>query len=113
MEHAKIYRIHDGFRRKYISFLLPGEDVRALAFIGPYMDTQPTLEELHNIAEYYHISPGLFPEIQSYYEGVTIISDDIGILAVINTLGTRIWGSADSFSYVDTSEVFSVSGNDS
>ena len=113
MEHAKIYRIHDGFRRKYISFLLPGEDVRALAFIGPYMDTQPTLEELHSIAEYYHISPGLFPEIQSYYEGVTIISDDIGILAVINTLGTRIWGSADSFSYVDTSEVFSVSGNDS
>ena len=95
-----IYKITDAFWCNYL-FLLLSEKERIAVVIGPYMSAQLSREQLLQEAERHCIPPTLFRQLETFYGGVPVISDEGFLLAVVSTYTDTLWGGSDAYTVVD------------
>jgi len=97
-----IYRLTDTFSRLFYVFLLPGTKEQTIVFIGPYIQQAVSNDLLCQTLEKLHIHPSFLSEFESYFSNITLLNDDIAILAILHTLGTRMWGNDTNFQIMDS-----------
>ena len=95
-----IYKVTDSFWCNYLFLLLPEKEDTAVV-IGPYMSTQLNRDQLLQEAERHCIPPALFRQLETFYGGVPVITDESFLLAVVNTYAETLWGGSDTYSVVD------------
>ena len=100
MEGNTIYRVTDAFLCNYLFLRLPEKEPTAVV-IGPYMSTQLSRDQLLQEAERHCIPPALFRQLETFYGGVPVITDESFLLAVVNTYAETLWGGSDTYSVVD------------
>ena len=95
-----IYKVTDSFWCNYLFLLLPEKEDTAVV-IGPYMSTQLSRDQLLQEAERHCIPPALFRQLETFYGGVPVITDESFLLAVVNTYADALWGGSDAYTVVD------------
>lgn len=100
-EPNKIYRISDDFLCHYFAFWLPGTEKPSYILIGPYLLEHVTLQSMLDHASRFAIPPALFPQLEKYYQALTIVPDENSLLILVNTFGEHIWGSLDNIELQD------------
>ena len=95
-----IYKVTDSFWCNYLFLLLPEKEDTAVV-IGPYMSTQLSRDQLLQEAERHCIPPALFRQLETFYGGVPVITDESFLLAVVNTYAETLWGGSDAYTVVD------------
>lgn len=94
-----IYRIQDNFQCIYYFLNLPQQEVSTALSIGPFTVQEISAPTLMHYIEQYSMPPHLFKSLQNYFFMVPFIPDDSMLQAILNTLGEKIWGSLEDFSY--------------
>lgn len=100
-EPNTIYKTVDLFMCSYIYFLLPRSHPPAAVVIGPYLTIDPSREMLLELAEKLGVPLAYHAAMTDYYASLPVHHDPSAIMAVVNTLGETLWGSAEAFSTVD------------
>ena len=97
-----IYRFFDEYHCNYIFMRLPSSDDEHFFFIGPYLPTPPSNEQIQRKAELLHLTPEQCEEFTKYYYRLPIVEDENLLLTISTTLGKSLWG-IDNYSieYVD------------
>lgn len=94
-----VYKLTDSFLCSYLYLRLPDEHPLFL-LVGPYLETEPTHQQLLEQAERVGIPPQHFRRLQTYYSGVPSLQDDHAALVMLNIFCETLWGT-DSFSVVE------------
>lgn len=94
-----VYKLTDSFFCSYLYLRLPDEHPLFL-LIGPYLETDPTHQQLLEQAEHAGIPPQHFRRLETYYKGLPCLQDDHAALVMLNAFCETIWGS-DAFSVVE------------
>ena len=103
LEHNTIYKMTDTFLCTYLFLRLPQEE-RCVLLIGPYMTAQLSREQLLQEAERYCISPTRFRQLEAFYGGVPVISEESMLLSMVTAYADLIWGSSEAYTLTDMSE---------
>ncbi len=98
-EPCTIYKATDSFLCSYTYLRLPNESPLFL-LIGPYLETEPSQEQLLEQAERVGIPPQQFRRIQTYYSSLPSLQDDHAALVMLNVFYETIWNT-DTFSVVE------------
>ena len=94
-----LYRLSGAYGLYHFCLILPGTDSSVL-FIGPYLTSQMSREQMLEIGESNGISPKNIKYLTEYYFSLPVLSEEGMLLSVINTFCERIWKSP-SFAVVD------------
>ncbi len=97
-----IYRMEDLSLCHYLLFLIPDENEKIYAIIGPYTLTAVSPEALPDIFSGFAHSPDVLLQLEKYYQEIPLLMDENRLLTLVYTLGSRMWGSAERFSFQDT-----------
>lgn len=113
---ACIYHMRDDVFTNFILFLLPDTEEATYVLIGPYLKAIVKREVILERAGILSLPPALFPQLEEFYQKVAVMSDTNAICALLNTLGTIMWGSLDAFEGVDLDEsihkIFPITSGD-
>lgn len=101
MQKNTVYRLSDPFGCEYIFLLLPDTPEETLFCLGPYLSKAPEKEKIPEIAEKYKMNARQTSHLESYYDGIPVLSEDNPVLAALETFGERLWGGSNSFNVVD------------
>lgn len=101
MEKNTVYRLSDPFGCEYIFLLLPDTAEEMLFCIGPYLSKGLERDKILEIAEKYKMNSRQTSHLESYYDGIPVLSEDNPVLAALETFGEKIWGGSNSFNVVD------------
>lgn len=101
MEKNTVYRLNDPFGCEYIFLVLPDTQEERFLCIGPYLTKGFEREKILEVAEKYKMNTRQVNLLESYYNGIPILSEDNPVLAALETFGEKIWGGSSSFSVVD------------
>lgn len=85
-----IYIIRDVFLWQYILLRLPRDGEMLLA--GPYINEAVSDQMIMTLMEGLGIAPARFEDVRRFYHSVRIMSGDLQLLPVLNTLGAALWG---------------------
>lgn len=99
-----IYRMKDLSLCNYLFFLIPDEHEKIYAIIGPYTLTAVSPQNLPDIFASLSCPAKLLPQLEKYYQEVPFLTDESRLLTLLYTLGSRLWGDADHFSFQDISD---------
>lgn len=101
-----IYQICDFFLCTYLIFQMPDTEKQPVyAYIGPYTTAPVSQQDILKLADKYHVTPDILPQIEQFYQDLSFISDDNVLLTILYTFGTRLWGSLDAFSMKKITDV--------
>jgi len=96
-----IYRMKDFSSCHYLFFRIPEEKETTIAVIGPYTLTEMCRQRVTDIFSPFSYPPEILPQLEKYCQEVPLIIDESKIFTLIYTLGTRLWGSEENFSFQD------------
>ena len=99
LSEKTLYRLSGAYGLYHFCLILPGTDSSVL-FIGPYLTSQMSREQMLEIGESNGISPKNIKYLTEYYFSLPVLSEEGMLLSVINTFCERIWKSP-SFAVVD------------
>ncbi|MBR5287063.1 MAG: helix-turn-helix transcriptional regulator [Clostridia bacterium] len=85
-----IYVVQDMFLWRYTLLRLPQSE--ELMLVGPYIDEAVSDETIMRLMEKLRIPPARFADLQRFYHSVRVMSSDMHVLPVLNTLGATLWG---------------------
>ncbi len=105
LEENSIYRVCDVYKLNYIYMLLP-ESNDLVLFIGPFLFSRLSDEELLEIAERNKISPSKQSTFSKLYYGVPVISEGGYLLSMIDAFAEQIFGDKIKFDFIDLSNDF-------
>lgn len=98
-----VYKVKDSFQCRYYSFRIPdAED--AFMLVGPCVETEIILQDIMNFAEQHDLPRSLIGSLERIYRIIPIIPDNTGLLILLTTLGQRLWGGTEKFSFQDVYE---------
>jgi len=97
-----IYLTNDFLLCNYLFFQLPTSGAPLYAYVGPYLSSPVSSQDIYVLADKYHIEPNILPQLEQFYLDLPLIADDNLLLTIIYTFGEYIWGSLDSFSIQET-----------
>lgn len=98
-----IYRVMDFSCCRYLFFRIPDERETVFGVIGPYTLTMISKKDLPGIFSKISCPPELLPWLEGYYRKVPLLTSESSVLTLVYTLGVRLWGSEDSFTFEDIS----------
>lgn len=106
MSEAKdntIYRFYDEYLCRYAFCRLPGCVPARYFFVGPYLTQAPTAQQLQRTADSLGLPPQAHRFLTLYYEDLPLIEDENGLLTILRTLGSTLWGGPEHFTleYID------------
>ena len=96
-----VYKIVDQFMCNYIYFHLPGGPEPAAVVIGPYLTVDPSRAMLLEQTERLGLPMHQLDKQAEYYASLPVFNDPSAIMAVVTTLGERLWGGTGAFDMVD------------
>lgn len=95
-----VYRVQDPFFCRYFFFRLPDEqDVYVL--VGPFTEDEVTRQDIMHMAERHGLPPSLVGRFEKIFRIIPIVRDSSPLLALLTTLGERLWGETERFSLQD------------
>ena len=103
LEGNTIYKITDSFRCNYLFLPLPTESP-CVIIIGPYMTAQLSREHLLQEAERYTVSPARFRQLEAFFGGVPVLTDESFLMAAISTYADALWGGSENYTVADLTE---------
>lgn len=98
-----VYKISDDFNICYLYFLLPGAPEETLIFIGPYIHTRLSNEQILEVSEKKHISPKKQKYLYEYYSNIPMLPQHSHLFIVLDCFYEKIWGS-NNFSVIDVEQ---------
>lgn len=104
-EDNTIYKVYDESLLQYVIMRLPEENETACLVIGPYALTPWKEAEILNKAQEFAISSECYPAFRKCYESVPIVTDSAALDVVIQSLAVSIWGSDESFTVHELSNL--------
>lgn len=96
-----VYKVLDQFMCSFIYFLLPGTAPITAMVIGPYLTVDPSREQIMEKMEQLGIPMRLLQQQVDFYASLPVYNDPSVIMALVNTFGEILWGSAEAFDTVD------------
>ncbi len=100
LEPETMYKAVDELNLCYRYLLLPNESERLVLFIGPYLNSPFSSEQMLELGERLKISPKAQHYLNEYFMGIPVLAENSHLFVLINTFCERIWGSP-SFAIVD------------
>lgn len=98
LSNNTFYKVYDAFLCNYIFFKLPDAEDCVVA-IGPFIESFITKKSLLELAEKYGIPPKFFADFEKTFSEIAILKNDHILTVLCNTLGEKLWGGIDNFSY--------------
>lgn len=95
-----VYRTTDIFTLRYIYFLLPDFPEETLIFIGPYINSPLSHNQLLEISEKAQLSAKFQKLLSEYCLGIPVINDNSHLFVMLDSFFERIWGN-NNFSVID------------
>ena len=98
-----VYRFFDEYHCNYIFMRLPDEETERYFYIGPYLPTPPSEEQITRKATALNLNDEQYQRFLRYYNALPIVEDENILFAIVNTLATCLWESEEhySFEYID------------
>jgi len=96
-----IYRLQDEFMCSYIFLMLPETPQLQALLIGPYITFEVSREGMMEVAERFQIPAWRFSQVETYYNHVPIIQNEMPLFSLITAFGEILWGNASAFEIVD------------
>ncbi len=96
-----VYRMADLFFCRYVFFLLPFCERPQVFFVGPYLNTTLSQQQIWERGERVGISPKMIGELEAYYASLPVVRDETLLYGMINTFAEYIWSGEDRFETVD------------
>ncbi len=100
-----IYRIQTPLFSNFFLFQLPETEKPTFVYIGPYSLAPVSQQDILSLAEQYHVAPGNLSQLEQFYQGIPLISDENTLLSLVYTLGEALWGNGDNFTVMDNFEI--------
>ncbi len=102
-EPKTVYRLTDPPGRCFRLLLLPSYSPSAALFIGPFLSSQISRQQILEIGERHGISPQKQHLLSELYASLPVLDDDSVLFTVLDTFCEKIWG-AGAFTIRDVSE---------
>ena len=94
-ERKTIYRFFDEYSCNYIFLRLPDAD--GYFFIGPYLLSVPTHEQIRKKAEALALTAEQTRRMRLYYTSLPLIEDENLLLTMANTFARHLWGTPEQY----------------
>lgn len=94
-----IYRMKDLSLCYYLLFQIPNDDEPLFAIIGPYALTHITANVWKENTNNLSLPSEIIPQLEKYYQEIPFISDENYLLTILYTLGEKLWGSTENFTF--------------
>jgi AraC-like DNA-binding protein len=95
-----MYKQTDAYRRAWLYFLMPKEDVQRVLLVGPYLSAPISEEDLLEMCEENGLSPQMQRTLHEYYASLPVLRDTSLLFVMLETFCERIWH-RPSFALVD------------
>lgn len=99
LEECKIYQIRDYFSCNYFFLKIPDTSEPMVLVAGPYLQQSIPRQTLLSYAKRYKISSQLFQDFEKLYSDLPLFPDDFVLYTLFNTLGEKLWGGLDHFTF--------------
>ncbi len=96
-----LYRLKTPLLCHYILFRLPDTEEPIYAYVGPYVLTSISKQDILMLAEQFKVEPGNVTQLEQFYMNLPFITDESLLFTVLYTLGEYIWNDADNFTISD------------
>lgn len=96
-----IYHSYDDLYCHYLVFQLPETEEPSYLLIGPYSRITVSQKEVLEISDRLNLSPNLRLRLENFYVHLKLITDEINLATLVNTLGAELWGDLNNFVWVD------------
>lgn len=104
IEPATIYRATDNLLCCYSFLMLPNTEEETLLFVGPYLVSELSQEQVMERAEALGVLPRDEKALEQFYAGLPVLKEDSHLLTMLDVLGERIWGGSDKFTVVNLNQ---------
>lgn len=98
LSHKTFYTVYDAFLCNYMFFKLP-ESEDLVVSIGPFIESYATKKSLLELAEKYGVPPKFFGDFEKSFSEISILKNDTFLTVLCNTLGEKLWGNIDNFTF--------------
>ncbi len=102
-----IYRVKDFSSCHYLFFRIPDDTETAYAIIGPYTLTEISRQAILDIFSRFSYPAEILPQLEKFYQEVPVIIDESKLFTLIYTLGIKLWGNEENFSFQDIPDTIS------
>ena len=96
-----LYRLKTPLLCHYILFRLPNTEEPVYAYVGPYILTPISKQDILKLAEQFKVEPGNVTQLEQFYMNLPFITDESLLFTVLYTLGEYIWNDANNFTISD------------
>ena len=107
IENKTKYIICNEIKLKYICIALPTLSEKNILFIGPYLSSPLSNNNILEIAEKAGLAPSAQSVLREFYSSLPVISENDRILSAIDTFCERIW-QTPSFAIIEVNENYSL-----
>lgn len=94
VQNGTLYRFTDPLNCHHYYFSLPMHPREMVLVVGPFMTEEPTSQLLMEWAEKHHIPPSQQRQVHEYCSAIPIVRDSAFLLAMLDTLGNRLFEGA-------------------
>jgi len=98
-----VYKLTDPFYSTHLFFLLPDTQPSQLFLAGPYLSSEPTEEQLLELAEKIGIPPRNLYLLKDYYGSLPLFHNENPVFSAIYTFCETIWDT-DQYTIVDINQ---------
>ena len=105
-----LYKANDEYLFQYLILKLP-KDISSCLLIGPYTLTPWNENVILNLAQDFHITPANYLTFRECYTHVPFVADPTFLYTLLNTFCSKIWGSIDSFTMEELSNLHLMEEN--
>lgn len=92
-----IYRFFDEYYCYYNFFRIPSKQSDNYLFVGPYLLRLPKNDFFEKKLRQLYLEDTKLQQLKKYYNNLPIIDDESVLLAIINTLGSYVFGGESNF----------------
>ena len=107
IENKTKYIICNEIKLKYICIALPILSEKNILFIGPYLSSPLSNNNILEIAEKAGLAPSAQSVLREFYSSLPVISENDRILSAIDTFCERIW-QTPSFAIIEVNKSYSL-----
>ncbi len=96
-----VYRATDAYFCRCIFLKLPTGGAETVLFIGPYLHTDFTHQQILELGEALQLSPQRVQALETFYAALPIVREEHHILALVSTLAEHLWNGEDNYEYTE------------
>jgi len=104
IEPSTIYRMTDNLLCCYSFLMLPDTEEETLLFVGPYLMSELSRQQMMERAEDFGILPRNERELEQFYAGLPVLTEGSHLLTMLDVFGEHIWGGGDKYTVVNLNQ---------